>query len=59
MTTTELRAAACDGKLRYPSYFAAASVRKGRRRRHTAEPYRCQWCKCWHVGNPMMRRRAV
>lgn len=44
------RAAACQGKVGYPTWSAAVGRdRKGRRRRFVV--FRCRFCHRWHKGS--------
>jgi hypothetical protein len=50
----------CTGKQPFPTRDLAVKVtrraRRNKRRRHgdgedwTPEPYRCPYCRCWHLG---------
>lgn len=49
-----IRRKQCEGKVRHASRDAAiTAVRQMARRRDVyLVPYRCQFCKGWHIGHP-------
>lgn len=49
----------CYGKKQYHSYYAAyrGSKRMNRSVDATGNPYRCDYCNQWHVGNTMHGKR--
>lgn len=43
--------ASCDGKSSFECYAQAAAVaRRHGRRGDKVHPYRCQYCRRWHIG---------
>lgn len=60
----EIRAFACTGKRPFESYQLARDVARSRNRAndHNRQPYKCRFCRMWHLGTDKVginRKRAA
>lgn len=59
MTDTSISVESCEGKIAYANPARAHTAAKYHAsKRRSAQPYRCQHCGQWHIGQPDGRRRA-
>lgn len=63
LASFERVSAGCDGKMAYASWDlatkVAGSISRRTDRRVKLEPYRCPFCREWHLGNVKKGREHV
>lgn len=47
----------CDGKFQHASQQDAQRAIRRRGRTARCNPYRCKFCRCWHVGSSVIPRK--
>jgi len=59
MNLRDERLSACEGKFRHATRAAALRAVRRRRDGRLPRPYRCRFCRAWHIGSTLRMRVEV